>query len=87
MKAVWPIGKWKGKMHRQDPTRKESGRDHRALVFNTLLAASGLSILPNGVLAGPPFQTDDPEPVDLGHYEFYIFSGSDSDLPGDFRTT
>ncbi len=27
--------------------------------------------------AGPPFQTDDPEPVDLGHYEFYVFSGSD----------
>lgn len=23
--------------------------------------------------AGPPFQTDDPTPVDLGHYEFYIF--------------
>lgn len=28
-------------------------------------------------LAGPPFQTDDPEPVDLGHYEFYIFSAVD----------
>lgn len=23
--------------------------------------------------AGPPFQTDDPTPVDYGHYEFYIF--------------
>lgn len=23
--------------------------------------------------AGPPFQTDDPMPVDLGHYETYIF--------------
>ena len=23
--------------------------------------------------AGPPFQTDDPTPVDLGHYEFYVF--------------
>ena len=22
---------------------------------------------------GPPFQTDDPVPVDLHHYEFYIF--------------
>lgn len=29
-----------------------------------------------GPLAGPPFQTDDPEPVDVGHYEFYIFSGA-----------
>jgi hypothetical protein len=24
------------------------------------------------VMAGPPFQTDDPEPVDYHHYEFYI---------------
>lgn len=23
--------------------------------------------------AGPPFQTDDPTPVDLGHYEAYVF--------------
>ena len=34
-------------------------------------AASGTA------LAGPPFQTDDPEPVDLGHYEFYVFAASD----------
>jgi hypothetical protein len=27
--------------------------------------------------AGPPFQTDDPTPVDLGHYEAYIFSTFD----------
>lgn len=27
--------------------------------------------------AGPPFQTDDPEPVDFRHYEFYVFGGSD----------
>lgn len=27
--------------------------------------------------AGPPFQTDDPTPVDLGHYEFYIFGAVD----------
>jgi hypothetical protein len=26
---------------------------------------------------GPPFQTDDPVPVDFGHYEFYIFGGVD----------
>jgi hypothetical protein len=29
-----------------------------------MLAASGL-------WAGPPFQTDDPEPVDFRHYEVY----------------
>jgi hypothetical protein len=27
--------------------------------------------------AGPPFQTDDPTPVDYGHYEFYIFGTVD----------
>jgi len=26
---------------------------------------------------GPPFQTDDPVPVDFGHYEFYIFGSAD----------
>jgi hypothetical protein len=26
---------------------------------------------------GPPYQTDDPVPVDFGHYEFYIFGGLD----------
>jgi Putative MetA-pathway of phenol degradation len=27
--------------------------------------------------AGPPFQTDDPTPVDLGHYEAYVFATVD----------
>jgi hypothetical protein len=27
--------------------------------------------------AGPPFQTDDPTPVDLGHYEAYVFGAVD----------
>ena len=27
---------------------------------------------------GPPYQTDDPVPVDLHHYEFYIFGITDS---------
>jgi hypothetical protein len=27
--------------------------------------------------AGPPFQTDDPDPVPYRHYEFYVFGGSD----------
>ena len=37
-----------------------------ALGFFTLLAYSGLA------LAGPPFLTDDPEPVPYQHHEFYI---------------
>jgi hypothetical protein len=28
--------------------------------------------------AGPPFQTDDPQPVDLNHFEFYQFGGVSS---------
>jgi hypothetical protein len=31
-------------------------------------------LLSSPVLAGPPFLTDDPEPVELGHSEFYVFS-------------
>jgi len=27
--------------------------------------------------AGPPYQIDDPVPVDLHHYEFYIFGSTD----------
>jgi hypothetical protein len=30
-----------------------------------------------GALAGPPFQTDDPEPIDFRNYEFYTFASSD----------
>jgi hypothetical protein len=37
-----------------------------------------LLAIPNlGAQAGPPFQTDDPTPVDLGHYVFYIFGTVD----------
>ena len=32
--------------------------------------------------AGPPFLTDDPEPVELGHHEFYIFSTLDKASDG-----
>src|SRR5579862_1820574 len=27
--------------------------------------------------AGPPFQTDDPEPIDYKNYEFYTFASAD----------
>lgn len=30
-----------------------------------------------GAWAGPPFQTDDPEPIDFRHYEFYTFANTD----------
>jgi hypothetical protein len=31
-------------------------------------------LVPGRANAGPPFRTDDPEPVELGHYEIYAFS-------------
>lgn len=43
-----------------------------AIVFLTLvLAGSKLWA------QGPPYQTDDPVPVDLHHYEFYVFGAAD----------
>ncbi|HBC47151.1 MAG TPA: hypothetical protein DEO84_11575 [candidate division Zixibacteria bacterium] len=38
-------------------------------------------ILPSSINAGPPFVTDDPEPVDYRHWEFYLASqvGHESD--------
>lgn len=45
---------------------------HRASVFLLfIMFASRLA------LCGPPFLTDDPEPVPFGHYEFYFFSTLD----------
>ena len=41
-----------------------------AAVWATILA-------PAFAFAGPPFQTDDPEPVDFRHYELYVFGNSD----------
>jgi len=35
---------------------------------------------------GPPYQTDDPAPVDLHHYEFYIFGGVDG-TPAEIDST
>ena len=38
----------------------------------TLLGAIGLLAAP--AFAGPPFRTDDPEPVDFQHFEIDLFS-------------
>jgi hypothetical protein len=32
-----------------------------------LRAVSGILLFSAAALAGPPFQTDDPEPIDYGH--------------------
>ena len=56
-------------------------KEGAAMVFSkglfrvAYLAVIGLVICrPELAQAGPPFMTDDPEPVDYQHYEFYTFS-------------
>src|ERR1700735_3475569 len=36
-----------------------------------------LCLLSAAAWAGPPFQTDDPEPIDFRHFEFYTCASSD----------
>ena len=45
--------------------------------FASLLIAIVTLATAARLLAGPPFQTDDPEPVPYGHYEGYVFSTLD----------
>jgi len=46
--------------------------------FRCFLSVLTLLIATPCLLAqGPPFQTDDPVPVDFGHYEFYVFGTVD----------
>jgi hypothetical protein len=44
---------------------------HGALLVLMLLTCA------KPIFAGPPFQTDDPDPVDYHHYEFYVFGNAD----------
>ncbi len=44
----------------------------------TILLAVCLNLVPAArTIAGPPFLTDDPEPVDYQHWEFYLFANGD----------
>jgi hypothetical protein len=43
----------------------------------SLLGFLALLFAPIAAWAGPPFQTDDPEPIDYRNYEFYAFAASD----------
>ena len=48
--------------------------------MHELAAVGALAVLVSvsaPALAGPPFQTDDPEPIDFRHFEFYTFAASD----------
>src|SRR6478672_4525943 len=49
-----------------------------------MIGASFL-LAPAAAYAGPPYQTDDPEPTELGHWEIYVFATADgrrSDVGG-----
>ena len=51
---------------------------HSSLVSIKLLFVLGLLFfVPHVWAQGPPYQIDDPVPVDLHHYEFYIFGAAD----------
>jgi hypothetical protein len=44
----------------------------KAIAIGLLAGAALLLARPAGVQAGPPYVTDDPEPVDYEHWEFYL---------------
>jgi hypothetical protein len=52
--------------------------EHRLGLRLTLLLLLTLFASRAWAQAGPPFQTDDPTPVDFGHYEAYIFGTVDA---------
>lgn len=56
----------------------------RSISHLSLAASLVLTVLwSTPVMAGPPFLTDDPEPVDYGHNEFYVFSTLDRTSDGE----
>lgn len=55
---------------------KDGGQRGRLRVGALALASLAFAVA-GGVRAGPPFLTDDPEPVDLNHWEFYVFGQGD----------
>lgn len=50
---------------------------HRYSLMRVALLAFSVLTIPRLWAQGPPYQTDDPVPVDLHHYEFYIFGSTD----------
>jgi hypothetical protein len=52
--------------------------------FSIISIAHCLLYAPLPALAGPPFLTDDPEPVEHKHSEFYIASSQIKTIDGSF---
>ena len=51
-------------------------------VRSLLIAVILICAAAPSALAGPPFMTDDPEPVDFRQSEYYVFSSFDRTLDG-----
>ena len=49
-------------------------KDNAAFCRIAAVAFWATVLIPASAIAGPPFRTDDPEPVESGHYEFYTFT-------------
>lgn len=63
-------------------------RRKNRLLWPHALAVAGATLavaVPLAAHAGPPFLTDDPVPVDFGHYETYVFTQWDN-MPGSGST-
>jgi hypothetical protein len=43
-----------------------------------LIGTAALAIAAGAALAGPPYETDDPEPTEVGHWEIYAFAAGTS---------
>ncbi|MDE3099575.1 MAG: hypothetical protein KGJ88_08870 [Verrucomicrobiota bacterium] len=66
----------------KSPPRKKKSRRFKCGILPCIAAILYLARL--SLLAGPPFMTDDPEPVDYRHWEFYFFGQGDH-TPGGFN--
>ncbi len=63
-----------GTIRRADATQGHSAGAIKSAFLLSLLAIIFGSV---SAWAGPPFQTDDPEPIDFRNYEFYTFATAD----------
>jgi hypothetical protein len=56
---------------------KRGSHVHKIAVVRISRTLAVLLYVSTTALAGPPFQTDDPQPIDFRNYEFYTFAISD----------
>jgi hypothetical protein len=61
----------------QSITGQNGHRGNMITRFQSLARFALILLLPVAALAGPPFQTDDPQPIDYKHFEFYTFGSLD----------